>query len=87
MLREFEANLVEVATFDANDEMTIKRLPREKVSTEHKVIECDTPLVFNLSNSVSGEKFIKNLERVNKQRAEQHLGAEESSNSVSLIPK
>ena len=69
--REYKKSLVDVAIFDANDEMTIKRMPRsmvEQLEQPFKLIDQDQQPLFKVGKEMSGPKFIDNLQKVNQQR-------------------
>lgn len=66
--REYERSLVEVATFDENDEMTIKRVPVEGLPEGCLVMEAPKPATLKVSKEMSGDRFIENLEKVNRDR-------------------
>ena len=62
--REYLQSLIEVAVFDSNDEMTIRKMPRHKVArleVPHKVISDQTDVCYKVGKEMSGHKFIENL--------------------------
>ena len=60
--------MVEVATFDENDEMTIKRVPAQVLPEGSIRMEAPKPPVLKISKEISGDRFIDNLEKINRDR-------------------
>ena len=82
--RAREANLQEMAYFNENDEMVITKVDVRKTNGATPDgfvrVNLDEPIAdFKVTKEMTGEKFIENLENVNKQRAQK---AEQSRNEA-----
>ena len=67
--REYERSLVDVATFDENDEMTVRRMPARSVPAGCLLIEAPQESAqLQVPKEISGDRFIDNLEKANRDR-------------------
>lgn len=67
-----EANQEEFAFFDENDEMALVKVDKEKIEklpAGYFRVNREAP-VHKVSKDTTGEQFIQNLEKVNKERVE-----------------
>ena len=80
-MKRREARLRQVAYFDDNDEMVMTKIDVTKHETlpdGYKFVNLDEPLATTkVTRDLTGDKFVSNLEQVNKKRVE-----EEQSNST-----
>lgn len=65
--------MLDVAYFNDNDEMVIDKISRSTVNLPQGYVKLNRSetVNFKVERDMTGEKFIENLERINKLRAEQ----------------
>ena len=70
--REYEQSLTSVAYFDENDEMIVKRINiGEGALPKGCLLIEESPTVYKVTKDLTGEKFIQNIENINKERVQQ----------------
>ena len=71
--REYEQGLTSIAYFDENDEMVVKRVNLGEGATLPKgaLLMEERPTIYKVTKDISGEKFIQNIENINKERVQQ----------------
>ena len=74
-MKKREARLRQVALFDDNDEMVMTKIDvtrHETLPEGYKYVNLDEPLATTkVTKDLTGDKFVSNLEQVNKKRVEE----------------
>ena len=84
-----EANLEEFAFFDENDEMVVLKVDKQKVEqlpAGYFRVNRDAP-IHKVSKDTTGEMFIKNLEKVNKERVQKSGEEANQHEQVHVTPR
>ena len=59
--------------FDENDEMVVEKMEQGAILPEgYAKLNRSQTVNYKIERDMTGEKFIENLERINKRRIEQH---------------
>ena len=92
--REYEQGLTSVAYFDENDEMIVKKINiGEGALPKGCLLMEERPTVYKVTKDLTGEKFIQNIENINKERVlqkppmPQKQGEELAEAHIDLNPK
>ena len=71
--RKREENLQEVCYFNEDDEMVVEKVEQGTVLPDgYAKLNRSQTVNYKIERDMSGEKFIENLERINKRRVEQN---------------
>ncbi len=82
--REYESSLTQVVFFNANDEMIVRKVNLGEGATLPQgclLIE-DKSTVYKVTKEMTGEKFIQNIENLNRDRVQQKPSAPQKSHPI-----
>ena len=82
--REYESSLTQVAFFNANDEMIVRKVNLGEGATlpQGCLLMEDKSTVYKVTKEMTGERFIQNIENLNRDRVQQKPLAPQKSHPI-----